>query len=249
MLRSLWVTALLLVVACGSNSSKSGYATGEAIPKWDEIDFLKIPLDETDPNAKVATTRNFYFIFDGSGSMSDPLDEDCVGQTNFPTKLAGAQWAVTEFLAKVPEDINIGLLVFDNNGARESVPLGQGNREAFRAAIDRVRAGNRTPLAASIRSATERLVAQYQKQLGYGEYRIVVVTDGLANGIPAASEYAMSYGIPIYAIGLCIQQNHPLRKYAVSYRAADSFDDLAKGLEETLAELPAFDVQSFDESP
>ena len=32
----------------------------------------------------------------------------------------------------------------------------------------------------------------------------------------------------------------------VSYRAADSFKDLAKGLEGTLAELPAFDPSAFD---
>jgi len=249
MLRSgLTIAALLALAACNSNA-KNEHVESDPVPQWGDIDIQTIPLNENDPGAKVSTSRNFYFIFDGSGSMSDPLDEDCVGQTEFPTKLAGAQWAITEFLGKVPEDINIGLLVFDNNGVREEVALGKDNREAFLQAIEGVRAGDRTPLAAAIQTATDKLIQQYKKQLGYGEFRIVVVTDGIANRIPLAAEYAMGYGFPIYAIGLCIQQNHPLRKYALSYRAADNFDDLARGLEETLAELPAFDVQTFDESP
>ena len=66
----------------------------------------------------------------------------------------------------------------------------------------------------------------------------MVVTDGRADKIPEAARYAAHFGMPIYAIGLCIDEDHPLRRYAVSYRAADSFDDLAQGLEETLAELP-----------
>jgi hypothetical protein len=38
-----------------------------------------------------------------------------------------------------------------------------------------------------------------------------------------------------------------LRQFSVSYQAADSFADLSKGLSETLAELPGFDVTQFDD--
>src|SRR5439155_18012498 len=100
--------------------------------------------------------------------------------------------------------------------------------------------------AAAIRFATDRLVKQYQLQRGYGEFRVVVVTDGIADAIPEAATYAATYGIPIYAIGLCIGQDHALRQYAVSYRAADSFNDLATGLEQTLSELPTFEAASFE---
>ena len=61
-----------------------------------------------------------------------------------------------------------------------------------------------------------------------------------------AARYAAHFGMPIYAIGLCIDEDHPLRRFAVSYRAADSFSDLAQGLEETLAELPSFDPTEFE---
>jgi hypothetical protein len=43
-----------------------------------------------------------------------------------------------------------------------------------------------------------------------------------------------------------VEKNHPLRQFSVSYQAADSFADLSKGLSETLAELPVFDVTQFD---
>ena len=100
-------------------------------------------------------------------------------------------------------------------------------------------------MAQAIRYGTDQLIRQYQRQLGYGEYRLVVVTDGIAEEIPQAALYAAQYGIPIYAIGLCVEANHPLRNFSVSYRAADSFRDLQKGLEATLAELPNYDVTEF----
>lgn len=244
---------ILLTLGCGSNNNAE-IPVQEAIkvdpdyrPHLARIKKKEISLDQNDPEAKISLARNFYFIFDGSGSMSDAPDRDCLGETQFPLKLQGAQFAVQEFLKKVPDDIQIGLLVFDYAGTREVVPLGTGNRQQFMTAINAVDAGGGTPLANAIRFGAGQLKKQYQRQLGYGEYRIVVVTDGIAKKIPAAATYAMEYGFPIYAIGLCVRENHPLRDYALSYRAADSMEDLTKGLEDTLAELPVYDAQSFIE--
>ncbi len=210
-------------------------------------DPIEIPLDEDLEGASVSMARNFYFIFDGSGSMKSEPGGACAGDQQSSTKLEGAQWAVEQFLGNVPEDVNIGLFIFDRDGRREVVPLGNGNRDAFMGAIRNIRAGGGTPLGPAIDFGTDQLVAQYKLQLGYGEYRLVVVTDGRADKIPEAARYAAHFGMPIYAIGLCIADDHPLRRFAVSYRAADSFDDLAQGLEETLAELPSFDATEFEE--
>jgi hypothetical protein len=90
------------------------------------------------------------------------------------------------------------------------------------------------------------LARQREQQLGYGEFRLIVVTDGLADDIPQAAEFATEKAIPIYAIGLCIQEDHPLRQYAVSYRAADNFQDLAKALEATVAETEFYDAKTFE---
>ncbi len=222
-------------------------------PELDSVDAsadfdqpIEIPLDEDMEGAAASLARNFYFIFDGSGSMDSEPGGACSGDQSFGSKLDGAQWAAKEFLTKVPEDVHLGLYVFDREGRREVVPLAAGNRESFLGAINSIRAGGGTPLAAGITFGTDRLVEQYQRQLGYGDFRLVVVTDGRADEIPRAARYAGQFGMPVYAIGLCIDQDHPLRRYAVSYRAADSFADLAEGLEETLAELQAFDATTFE---
>lgn len=208
-------------------------------------DRVQIPIDDKVVDAAVSLKRNFYFVFDGSGSMAYRPDGSCVGDQRFATKIEGAKWAVREFIAKVPNDVNLGLYVFDGKGEREVVPLGSGNHNKFLQEVSNIRAAGGTPLAQGMRVATQRLIEQYKKQLGYGEYRLVVVTDGQADNIPDASLNAIRYSIPIYAIGLCIGDNHPLRQYAFSYRAADSVEDLRRGLEETLAELSSFDIKEF----
>ena len=126
------------------------------------------------------------------------------------------------------------------------MPLGSGNRPVFMKAIDNVQASGGTPLAHAIRFGTWKLVGQYKRQLGYGEFRLVVVTDGSAKEIPSAARYAQGLRIPIYAIGLGIKGDHPLRAHAVSYREASNFDDLERALEEVLSELPGFDVTEFE---
>ena len=197
---------------------------------------------EAAPQGEVSLTRNFYFIFDGSSSMN----EKCKGAGDrFKSKIDGARWAVQEFMKKVPDDVKLGLFIFDRKGRREAVHLGPGTRGAFLDSIGRVDAWYGTPLAESMRFGVDRLVEQYGKQLGYGEFRLIVVTDGLAADIAAAALYATHKGIPIYAIGLCIEADHPLRKYALSYREANSYEDLAKGLEETLSETEVFDSSAF----
>jgi uncharacterized protein with von Willebrand factor type A (vWA) domain len=231
------VWALLISLAgCGDKRT----AESERTKAQDIVDQLKrseIVLD--DPAGEASLARNFYFIFDGSGSMAEVRDGK--------TKLRGAKEAVREFLTKIPPNSNLGLYVFDSKGRRELVPLGSNNRDDFMQAISEVEAGGGTPLASSIRFGTDQLVNQYKRQLGYGEYRLIVVTDGEASNIPEAALYAARYNTPIYAIGLFVESDHPLRAYAMSYREANNYEDLRKALEETLAELPSFDLTDFEE--
>jgi Ca-activated chloride channel family protein len=241
------------MISCSSQSSQSQQSSSseeQASPTdfsrlWIEQETAKIPIP-ADIGGQADLTRNFYFIMDGSGSMREPTTKDCGGDQRFIDKISGARWAIKKFLENVPADVNIGLYIFDRDGSREVVPLGKANRECFLGAVDKIDAGGGTPLARAIQYGADQLAAQYKKQLGYGEFRLVVVTDGIAENIPQAALYAAKYGIPIYAIGLCVEKNHPLRQFSVSYQAADSFADLSKGLSETLAELPVFDVTQFD---
>jgi len=230
---------IFLLSACGVENARYQ-------KEWYEMETTNIKIEAND-QAKPVLTRNFYFIFDGSGSMNDQPDKQPRGDQHFSTKMSGAKWAVHKFLDQVPPEVNIGLYVFDIEGQRELLPLQRGNREAFRKAIDEMSAGGETPLAEAIAFGAQRLKEKYQEQLGYGEFRLVVVTDGLASSLPKAAIDAARLGFPIYTIGLSIKEKHPLRDFSVSYKAAENFEELAQGLEDTLAELPDFDPMEFTE--
>ena len=215
--------------------------------EWQNIKKKEIKIIANE-NAEPNLTRNFYFIIDGSGSMSERTGKNCGNSGAFSNKLEGAKWAVKTFLKNVPDDINIGLYVFDYNGKKEVVSLAKNNRKIFLNKVDEIKPGGGTPLAAAIRYGTDRLIDEYKNQLGYGEFRLVVVTDGIASKIYEAAKYAATYGISLYSIGLCVDESHPLRKYSVSYKAADNFEALSEGLSETLAELPDFNVSEFEQN-
>ena len=239
-MRMLWLAVLLALGGCGESPRGPQASATSAHSPVTAPARIEIPLDEV-AGGTASVVRNFYFIIDGSGSMN----EDCKGDKAFEHKIDGAKWAVREFLAHVPEEANLGLLVFDEHGTSERVALGPGNRRAFSAAVQAITAGGSTPLAASMHAAVGKLIAQYKRQLGYGEYRLVIVTDGQAEGIPEAAAEATAYGFPIYTIGFCIGSDHPLRQVSVSYRAADSALDLQAGLEAAVAEVESFDPTSF----
>jgi uncharacterized protein with von Willebrand factor type A (vWA) domain len=226
---------ILLVITAGSELWVRCFQNQPA-PSANNITPIEITLDDKD--GKVSLTSNFYFIFDGSGSM----DDNCSGQR----KIIGAKEAIRQFLEKVPNNVNLGLYSFNCKDEGEILALKPNNREAFLKYIDGVEPGGGTPLADAIVAGTNALVKKYKQQLGYGDYRLIVVTDGQASDIPGAARYAAKYGIPIYAIGLCIEGDHPLRTYAMSYRDASNYDDLKKALEETIAEIPSYDPNMFE---
>ena len=183
-------------------------------------------------DAVAALTRNFYFIFDGSGSMGDPCS---AGGTK---KIVTAKQAVIDFISVVPTNVNLGLVVFDGRGVNEVVALGPNNREQFLNAIRQVREGSGTPLNASIKFGIDRLADQREKQLNYGEFRLITVTDGEAGdgSVSVCGQYAITRKIPIYTIGLCLGKQHELRKYSLSYQDANNAAELKKALEETVGE-------------
>jgi hypothetical protein len=254
-----WIFLILIVFIMGQycdSQSKSLSKKEDALqqPETDIYSqWLKQKKEEiiiSDETAgEAALTRNIYFIFDGSGSMNDRTNHNCGGDQNFERKIDGAKWALKTFLERIPEDVYIGLYVFDSVGSREVLPIQALDRQRLIREIEAIKAGGGTPLAQAITAGTDRLVERYKEQLGYGEFRLVVITDGLADEIPMAALHAAKYGIPIYTIGLCVGSNHPLRNFSLSYRAADSFSDLSQGLEETIAELPDLDIADFQEIP
>lgn len=189
---------------------------------------------------------NYYVVFDGSGSM---LDSQCSGRQ---TKLAAAKDALKEFAASVPTDANLGLLAFTDGRIHELTPLAPGNRRQFAEAAQAVAASGDTPLKDAVSAGYARLEAQAVRQLGYGRYVLVVVTDGYASPgqEPAAKVSWMLERTPVelHTIGFCIGENHSLNMPGRTvYKAADNPAALRQGLADVLAEAETFDAAAFEQ--
>lgn len=181
--------------------------------------------------------KNYYVIFDVSGSMSERACND-----KSMTKSEAAKVALREFSRTVPADANLALLTFDGRGTAERVPLGVGvaNRDAFAREVEIPSASGGTPLYSAMAIGYNRLMEQRERQLGYGEYHLVVVTDGEANPgqdpgrvVDAASKTS----IVIHTVGFCIGSGHSLNRPGVTlYQEAGDLQSLRQGLRDVLAE-------------
>lgn len=188
--------------------------------------------------------RNYYVVLDGSGSMNE---KGCSGDR---PKMAAAQDALKEFAASLPADANLGLQVFDGRGIRDLLPLGTRNRQEFSRIVDNVKPNASTPLLTAVRQAYAKLLAQGARQLGYGEYHLVIVTDGIADQgqdpTPAVNQILAESPVVVQTIGFCIGTRHALNQAGRTiYRAADNPEQLRAGLADVLAEAPQFTVTDF----
>ena len=188
--------------------------------------------------------RNYYVVLDASGSMTEKA---CSGDL---PKIDAARNALGAFAESLPGSANLGLQVFDARGIREQIPLAAGNRDKFKSVLAAVRAGGGTPLHSAITQAYAKLEQQGARQLGYGEYHLVVVTDGEASDgqDPTNAVRAILDRSPVvlHTIGFCIGPKHSLNQPGRTiYNAADNPQQLRQHLSDVLAEAPSFSVTGF----
>jgi Ca-activated chloride channel family protein len=199
---------------------------------------------------------NLYVVFDGSGSMDNcppippnPNERNYDGHCQ--RKINGAKEAVAAVVKTLPPHTNLGLYVFDNNGRSERVKLGPNNSTQFLNQVSRIVAGDGTPLGPAMDKGARALEDQYKKQLGYGEYRLVVVTDGMPDymsDVTKALDGIKKSGVPIsiYTIGFGMNDpNHPLRKASVTFWAAYTGEQVKDALQKSLSESQDFDPSDF----
>jgi Ca-activated chloride channel family protein len=191
-------------------------------------------------------TDNYYVVLDGSGSM---LERQCSGNQS---KIETAKDALKEFAASVPADANLGMLIFTDGQIQELVPIGTGNRQQLAEQVQSASAAGGTPLDDAISAGYAQLEQQAVRQLGYGRYVLVVVTDGQANPghDPTEKVRWMLNNTPVelHTIGFCIGTDHALNMPGRTiYKAADNPAALRQGLADVLAEAEAFDVSTFQQ--
>ncbi|HEY3863962.1 MAG TPA: VWA domain-containing protein [Verrucomicrobiae bacterium] len=182
----------------------------------------------------ILTRRNFLVVLDGSGSMAD---SQCSGNLS---KIAAAKQAIAAFSNKLKPDDNLGLCAFDSRGVTERSPLSL-NRAAFGKALQEVRSDSNTPLGHAVTLGYSLLQKQARHQLGYGEYYLIVVTDGEADRgddpRDIVNRVVGESPVVISTIGFCIGQGHSLNRPGLTlYHDATNLKELNDGLESVLAE-------------
>jgi len=227
------------------STSAAGHAFMAYAEKGIDYSWPHITGNETPVTSDALLAKNYYVVLDGSGSMDD---SKCA---NSSRKMEVAKEAIAQFLTQIPSDANVGFYAFDSNGSKERMPLGQHTSSATLQAVKSVYAGGGTPLSSSVAQGVKALTKQAERQLGYGEYNLIVVTDGMASTgyDPRNVVNAMvgSTAITMHTIGFCIDSNHPLNKVGYSYyKSANNPEALKAGLDEVLAEADDFDVSVFE---
>ena len=240
------LSVLALVADSCVQSTPGGGQADQSEQEAEEAESPQIIILFDESDGVASTTSNFYFAFDMSGSMN----EKCSGER----KIDGAKKAVTRFMKNVPDEVNIGLMLFgtrSGDGYVETLPLGSGNKDEFLKIIESLQPEGQTPLGEALLESVDKVTEQYKKQLGYGTYRIIIITDGEQTGIDLKEpcNYLARHGfIGLYSIGLCMKSSHTLKKYSLSYRDANNYEELEQALVEATAESDVFDANLFDEN-
>ncbi len=184
---------------------------------------------------------NYYVVLDGSGSMTG---SNCSGGKS---KTVVAKEALVEFASVVPANANLGLAVFDERGSvvEERVPLGIGNRDVFIQKVNESKTDSGTPLHNAVVRGYKALVAQARRQLGYGEYILVIVTDGEPDAgqdpQSAVKNIVENSPVVVTTIGFCIGKNHALNQPGKTvYKEANNPAEVRAGLAAVLAESAEF---------
>jgi hypothetical protein len=179
---------------------------------------------------------NVVIVLDASGSMSETLRGSHV------VKMDAAKAALKEVLRKVPADTQVGLLVFSAVEKRNGwlYPLGPRDEARLARAIDLAAPGGHTPLGRYIKIGADRLLEERRRQLGYGTFRLLVVTDGEANDPDLVERHVpevIARGITLDVIGVDMAKTHTLANRVHSYRRADDPESLRRAIAEVFAEL------------
>jgi hypothetical protein len=186
--------------------------------------------------AQDAMSDNVVVVLDASGSMHEVMRRTRV------RKMDAAKAALREVLARVPETTHVGLLVFSARNIRSDwvYPLGPRRDEDLARAIGLPEPGGQTPLGAYIKKGADRLLQERAKQLGYGTYRLLIVTDGEAQDRALVDRYApevVARGITVDVVGVDMRRDHTLATRVHSYRSADDPDSLKRAVAEVFAEV------------
>ena len=202
-------------------------------------------------NSTVAATgsatsevTDLALIVDYSGSMNAKMKDGA-------TKVASAKKCVTDLVEKLPNDLNVALVVYGVSKARGCQdidivqPLGPINKATLKSKIGSFNATGMTPIASSLTKAGEEL------KKAKGGSAIVLVTDGAesCHGDPAAvaaklaAEFGVKFGINVIGFGIEPKEKAELADIAAKGHGklvtVENANELASALQKVVAEKVA----------
>jgi len=124
------------------------------------------------------------------------------------------------------------------NGSPWIAPLGPVDRTSIKRQIGGVNSGGATPLGAAMKEAADALLEKRKKEV-YGNYRLLIVTDGEAGDQGLVDAYLPAIkarGLITDVIGVNMPGDHSLATQVNTYRRADDPASLAQAIAEVFAE-------------
>ncbi|HUP79972.1 MAG TPA: vWA domain-containing protein [Pirellula sp.] len=183
--------------------------------------------------AKAAASDSVVIVLDDSGSMNEKMSGGV-------KRIDAAKKAIDAVLKQFPPNTRLGLLLLNGEKSKKhwAIPLEHLSVPQATRRVDSVMADGGTPLGDRIREGADALLQLRGKQ-SYGNYRLLIVTDGEASDAQLLAQYlpdVLSRGIIVDAIGVDMKQNHSLATRVHSYRRADDGAALSQAIQEVFAE-------------
>lgn len=237
-----WACSLtkLALIACAVGAL--AWATSKAVAQTanDQTAIAQTTSTQTvDPAALTdeasRTQDNIIIVLDASGSMNEKMKGE--------RRLDVAKRSLLAVLQQVPPTTNVGILVFSGagkTGAWWLAPLGALDLPRVQRELASLQPNGGTPLGESMRVAADTLLEQRGKQLGYGTFRVLMLTDGEASDQQLVEKHLplmLQRGLRLDVIGMDMKQGHSLATRVNSYRAAGSGQELTGAINEVFAEV------------
>lgn len=187
-------------------------------------------------NLSEMMAKNVYLILDASSTTTQ---SSCF---SYGSKQQVMEAAVYDFIDEIPGNTNLGVIRFDANGPNEITSLEPVNVTFLKQLLSETNAGGKNPVAITVSYAYKGLQKQAIKQQGYGEYHIVLLTDGgsdNANELLAATRtITESSPVVIHAYDFCPRSDNVLSSKAdIDYKSLLNDESLRNAIHGTFPRI------------
>jgi uncharacterized protein YegL len=184
--------------------------------------------------ADLATGKTVVIVLDDSGSMNKVM------RGEKQSRMAVARQALLRVIETLPAGTQLGIMLLNGAVPQEGwvLPLSPLDVRLAKEKVSQTIANGGTPLGASLQRAMDKLI-QLRAEQPFGDYRLLVVTDGEATDAELLKAYLpmlVSKGVLLDVIGVDMQADHSLANRSHSYRRANDAASFEKALQEIFAE-------------